>query len=243
MTRVWGRLVTLLAAMSTAGVVAPACADNDKSIFVRAALAPSTNRQNGVCQYTADPQQPALLEGTLDLGVRDSYTAILLIGNQLIQRGDPLAVRVESSRIHLNGAVVRVTNPDGSEIHEFTSMATGFADPENNNQPGYGIVAVTAIDTETKNRLQGAVAGGTTKLVVAVIRVFGTTLGGEDIESGDFNLPIRVCNGCLVSFSGDCATPLLDTGSATGLPCSVGQDEATPCQLCYGRPACTPTTP
>ena len=63
-------------------------------------------------------------------------------------------------------------------------------------------------------------------------------------ESGEFQFPITVCNGCLVSFSGaddpatpglDCNLPLSQAGGGGGnsqLPCKVGQDEPVPCQLC-----------
>jgi hypothetical protein len=83
--------------------------------------------------------------------------------------------------------------------------------------------------------------GGQSKLVVANIKIFGKTLGGVDLESGEFQFPVRVCVGCLVDFSSgddpavagrDCNVQI-GTGTATVvLPCAPGQDEATPCQLC-----------
>ena len=67
-----------------------------------------------------------------------------------------------------------------------------------------------------------------------------------DLESGEFQFPIRVCNGCLISFASgdDPATPGLDCnlpltaasgGGAAQLPCAVGRDETTPCQLCLNH--------
>jgi hypothetical protein len=250
MNRIWGRVLTLLATGLLASCLVPACATNDMSVFVRAALAPSPNRQNNLCVYTDDPQQPQLLEGLLDIGVRDSYFAVLLVGNQMIPRGDPLLVRAESSRFHVNGAVVRVTEPgpDGELINEFTAVSSGFADQAQNNAPDYALAGVTVIDAETKNRIAGQLpTAGDTKLVVAHIAVFGRTLGGQDLESGEFQLPIRVCNGCLVSFAGandpaaqtqpNCLAELQDQSA---FPCFPGQDEPTPCQYCLGRPACDP---
>lgn len=251
MNRIWGRARMLMAAGLFAGALAPACAENDQSIFIRGALAPSANRQNGVCTYTADPAQPQLFEGSLDVGVRDNYFAVLLVGNQLSARGSQQAVRAESNRVHINGAVVRVTNPDGSVINEFTSLSTGFADAQGNDQPAYGAIGVVAIDAKTKDALAGQLTARTqTKLVLANISVFGKTLGGVDVESGEYQLPIRVCNGCLVTFTDsndaaaavqpNCLKPLGTAG--TNLPCSAGQDEAVPCQLCQGRPVCDPAT-
>lgn len=251
MNRILGRVLTVVACGALAGALAPACATNDMSIYIRGALAPSANRQNG-CVYTDDPAQPTMFEGSFDLGVRDSYTAVLMVGNQMIQRGDPAAVRAESNRVHLDGAIVRVTNPDGSLIREFTSTGAGFADPQNNNQPDFGPIGVTVIDADTKAALEPLLPNrAATKLVLANIKVFGRSLGGIDMESGEFQFPIRVCKGCLVTFAGandpaapvqpNCLKPL--EGGRDELPCFSGQDELTPCQVCQGRPACDPAVP
>jgi hypothetical protein len=227
------------------GVVAtaftPACAENDQSIYIRHVMAPPTNRQGGTCTYQPDPSQPFLTEGTLDLAVRNNYTATVLVGGQLLARGDPTNARAESNRTHMNGAVVKVTDASGGSIGEFTSLASGFVDPGQATTASYGMVAVTAIDAPTAGKL--AVAVGDSKLVIANIKVFGKTLGGVDVESGEFQFPIRVCNGCLVDFTSgddpatpgrDCNNNLSTTGSQgqTMLPCVAGQDEVTPCQLC-----------
>ncbi|AKU96769.1 hypothetical protein AKJ09_03433 [Labilithrix luteola] len=253
MKRIWGHLVSLLGLALVGSAAFPACATNDQSIFIRGALAPSTNRQNNVCIYTDDPSQAELFEGSVDLGIRDDYFGILLIGNQMTPRADNLNNRAESNRIHIDGAVVQVTNPDGSLIREFTSTATGFADPSSNSAPDYGTIGVTLIDAPTKAALLPLLPNRTaSKMVVAKVKAFGRTLGGLDLESGEFQFPISVCNGCLVDFSTgtDPAQPLpncrkaLDAAAGgTALPCFVGQDERTPCQLCQGRPVCDPATP
>ncbi len=246
MKRNWGRAAVLVAGALVASALAPACASNDQTIFIRAALAPSTNRQNGACLYTSDPQQPVLFQGTLDVGIRDNYFAVLLVGNQLTARADRNNNRAESNRVSLNGAVVRVTNPDGSVINEFTSLATGFADPQSSDQPSYGSIGIVVIDSKTRDQLLAQLNNRLdTKLVLANIRAFGQTLGGVDVESNEYQLPIRVCKGCLVSFanandvnqqpSPNCKKALEDKNST---PCFAGQDEPTPCQLCTGRPVC-----
>lgn len=249
MNRLLGQAFTVgvLAVMATA--FAPACAENDKSIFIRGALAPSQTRQNGACVYTDDPTQAVLFEGVFDLAVRDNYIAVLLAGNQLIPRGDQNSVRAESNRAHINGAVVRVADPNGGVLGEFTSLATGFVETQNNNTPAFTSFSVTAIDAPTKNKIGASLAVGQTRLVTANIKVFGKTLGGVDLESGEYQLPIRVCNGCLISFASgddpatpgvDCSLPLASSssGGTTSLPCFPGQDETTPCQTCLDRPAC-----
>jgi hypothetical protein len=255
MKRIWGRVLSVCATALAVSAVVPACAENDQSIFIRAVLAPSTNRTNGTCVYTDDPQQTQLFEGSLDVGVRDNYFAVVLVGNQMIPRGDPANTRAESNRVHLNGAVVRVTEPDGAVISEFTSLASGMADPQANNNPDYGLMGVSAIDAPTRDRIAAQLPNRfATKLVVVNMKAFGKTVGGVDVESGEYQFTIRACNGCLVSFvNGDdpaqqprpnCKNPLTaGGGGTTQVPCFVGQDEAVPCQLCQGRPACDPAAP
>jgi hypothetical protein len=260
MKRILGRVVVVCASALVIGAVAPACVENDQSLFVRAVLAPSTNRQNGVCSWTDDPQQTALFEGFLDVGARDNYVAVVLVGNQLRDRGDPAATRAEPNRVHLNGAVVRVLEPNGAQIAEFTSLATGFADVGQNNNPDFGLMGVVAIDAPTAAgfRTQLSQADGrpnrtATRQIVVQLKAFGKTLGGVDLESSEFQFPMRICNGCLVSFAGandpaqtpnpNCLAAIgggASGGGSSSLPCHPGQDEPTPCQLCQGRDACDP---
>ena len=251
MNRNWGRALIWMAGALGASAVAPACASNDQSVFIRNVLATPQNRTGGACLSTPDPQQPGLFEGLLDIGVRDNYSAVLLVGNQLSSRGDRTANRTESNRVIMNGAVVKVIDPvTNSTINEFTSTATGFADPLTGDQPNYGLLRIIAIDAETKRRIlaqfpaEFANRGGT-KLLVSNVKAFGQSLGGVDVETNEYQMPIRVCNGCTVSFAGandvnqqpapNCKAALSDQAV---LPCNPGQDEVTPCQLCAGRPVC-----
>lgn len=260
MKRILGHVVTLLVCALGVSAAAPACTDNDQSLFIRNVLAPAQNRQNGSCTYTDDPQQPGLFEGTLDIGVRDNYFGVFLVGNQMIPRGDPLAARAESMRAHINGGIVRVTRTDGTLLREFTSSATGFADPQNNNQADFGVMGLIALDAPTAQILRDVLSAEATNARVNVrtlsiqvlsnIKVFGKTLGGTDLESAEFQFPIRVCIGCLVNFpagvndsSKDPRQNCLGTPTTTGavvqvLPCFSGQDEGVNCKNCNGRPAC-----
>lgn len=262
MKRIWGYVVSLVAAGTVVGAALPACATNDQTIFIRSALAPSTTRVGGSCTYTSDTQQPGLLEPLVDVGLTDSYFAVFLIGNQLITRGDPQNNRAESNRAHINGGVVRVTEPDGRLIREFTSLAAGFNDPSNNNTPGYGVSGLTVFDPGTADIVCGRDAPdkpcvalpnrGTSKTVLINVKVFGTTLGGVDVESGEYQMPMQVCNGCLVKFDGydtgvdplkpapdNCNLPAEKTAGTDG-PCRVGQDVPISCRTCQGLPICDP---
>jgi hypothetical protein len=255
MKRILGHVVSLLVVGLAVSAALPACATNDQTIFIRNALAPAITRTNGICTYTNDPAQPALFQATVDLGVTDSYFAILLVGNQLIPRSDPQNNRAESNRVHINGAIVRVTETDGTLIREFTSLATGFADPGNNNAAEFGTIGVTGIDAPTKDILLPTLPNRqVSRTVLMNFKAFGTSLGGEDVESGEYQLPARVCNGCLVDFSTgnddlnmvqpNCLKRATTTAGTMMNPCIVGQDEAVHCELCVAtRKACNPLTP
>lgn len=245
MKRVLGQALTVVTAGVLATAFTPACAENDQSIFIQSALAPSTNRQGGRCSYTNDPTQPYLFEGVVDVAIRDNYLTVLLVGNQMIGRGDGANTRAESNRAHINGAVVRVTDPNGGLIGEFTSLASGFVDPQINNLPSFGAISVTAIDAPTLARIAEGMALGDSKLVAANIKAYGKSVGGVDLESGEFQFPIRVCAGCLITTAGrdpavpGCVALQEASGGSNELPCVPGQDEGTPCWLCSAdRPAC-----
>ena len=259
MKRIWGYSVSLLVAGTVVGAALPACATNDQTIFIRSVLAPSAARVNGLCSYTGDIAQAALPEAFLDVGLADSYFGVLLVGSQLLGRGDPQNNRAESNRAHINGGVIRVTEPNGKGIKEFTSVAAGFTDPQGSNAPDYASVGMVLIDgptseafrAELKNRKQ-------LKQVLVFVKVFGRTLGGVDVESGEFQLPMQVCNGCLVAFDGydpgidplkpkptNCDTPPEKTTGTDG-PCRPGQDAALSCTRCRGQripDVCDPNVP
>ncbi len=257
MKRIWGHAISLFVAGLAASAVVPACADNNQTVFIRGFLAPSANRQNSICLYTDDPQQPQLFNSRMDVGITDSYFAVILFGNQMNPRGDPQNNRAESNRIQIFGGVVRVENPDGSLINEFTSASVGFADPQNNNSPDYGVTGMVVIDAPTKNIIAAGLPNrGVSKTVIINIKLFGKSLGGEDVETGEFKQPMQVCNGCLVDFSSgneetskiqpNCLKPLAagGAGGGGGTPCFGGQDELTPCQTCIrSRKVCDPATP
>lgn len=247
MKRLLGKTFSLVVLAGLATVFAPACAENDQSIFIRTVLAPSINRQNGECIYTGDVTQRFQSEGLIDVAIRDTYTPTMLVGSQLFSRGDQPGGRSESNRTQLNGAVVRVTDPNGGQIGEFTSLASAFIDPQLNNIPTYSPFTVTLLDAKTTASIAQRVTPGNSTLVIANVKAFGRTLGGVDLESGEFQFPIRLCRGCLISFETgddpatpgvDCNLPLTDQGAGSVLPCRAGQDEVTPCQVCRELDAC-----
>jgi hypothetical protein len=256
MKRIWSHLASVFVAGAAVSAVVPACAENDQTLFIRAALAPATTRTGGLCVYTDDPAQPFMSSATLDIGLTDSYFAFLMVANQLIPRGDPQNNRAESNRVHLNGAVVKINDANGGSVREFTSFASSFLDPQNNNTPDFSPIGLTIFDAPTRDIIAGELpTRAQRKTLLITIKVFGITTGGKDVESGDFTLPMEVCNGCLVSFvdandpadlvQPNCKKPLAATSGTQSLgPCHIGQDIPLPCQSCIGlNPRCDPAQP
>lgn len=232
--------------VGVAGVVMSACADNESSIFIRGVLVPEGND----CGYTADPGSAQRLLGVMDLAFTREYWAGLLIGNQVVERGSSDLLRTESSRFVAEGAEVEIETTGGDLIQSFTVPVTGFADPGSQSEPGWGVALAVLIDSGTGNGLAGTFVEGQRSdvvgRVVAVVKVFGKTLGGQEIESGEFRYPISVCYGCSVSFPPEAADPgqglpnclaTSEGGSTVDVPCLIGQDEALDCRVCHAMGA------
>lgn len=235
------RGLTVSMVVGAIGVGASACADNESSIFIRQVLVPSSSD----CSYTADPGSTARLEGVMDLAFTRQYTAGLLIGNQLVERGSSDLLRAETSRFRAEGAEVEIETTAGDLLQSFTVPVSGFADPGSGTSPGWGVVSAVLIDSETGAGLASGFTQGERSSVVGrvvvVARVFGRTIGGQEIESGEFRFPISVCYGCLVSFPPEATDPLqtrpncANTGegaSNVDAPCAMGQDDPVDCRLC-----------
>jgi len=179
----------------------------------------------------------------MDRLLASDYTAALIVGNQLTQRGDRERLRTETSKVVLKGAEVHLENSQGAElVPAFSAIGTGFVNASEGVDAAPAVMFATLIPASIAKTLPI----GT---VVSKVRVFGTTLGGEDVESAELLFPIDVCEGCLVSFPAS-ARDLTADGSAyqcllsaddsmtastdDALPCQLGIDIPTPCTSCSG---------
>lgn len=230
------RIIAIAFATGTGACLVPGCAPNDSALFIRGVLAQVAPQ----CTVTADPAALMLGSGTLDLEFTNTYVAALLVGNQLVRRGSKDLLRTETSRVRLEGAVVTVSTAGGATIRSFSTLGTGFVDPGNGTDPGYGVMFATLIPPQT---------GNVGEVVNVTVRVYGKTLGGEDIESGDISYPIYICRGCLIDYPRDAADPTASTylcnasGDATvNKPCRLGQDDRIDCRLCSNHRMCVDPT-
>ncbi len=231
-----------LLAIGAAGLSAmalPSCATNDSMIYFVGVAA----RQQGACTVKADLTAPILAKGTLDRLFATEYVAALIVGNQLMQRGSRERVRTETSQVSLKGAEIKLENSQGKElVPAFSSIGTGFVDASDGQTAAPSAMFATIIPNSVMSKL-------TPGTVVSKVRVFGTTLGGEDVESGELLFPIEVCDGCLVSFPADARDPAADSmtyqckltsadtaaaPAAALAPCDLGIDLPVPCTVCSG---------
>jgi hypothetical protein len=243
MRRLNGKITAGLVLASCVCGASSGCAENESTLFIVGVKAPESD-----CTYSTSVTGSFLARGWYDLGFNSSYQGTILLGNQMASRGDKDRSRTETSRIVLEGAEITLLLPDGSQLRDtFSTPGAGFVDVSTGADPGYGILSVVLIpslagaDQATQDQAAAVLKAG---YVIAEIRAFGKTLGGQAVESSRFRFPIEVCDGCLVTFSGEgvsgnpkdgfsCSASAASTTTGSGA-CVWGQDVTVPCQSCAG---------
>jgi hypothetical protein len=250
MKRIWGFVFGGVVVASVGGLSLSACAHDDSTIYVQSVLAPPLVAPGTAeCLYTADPTQAALSSGKLDIALRNTYDAAFLLANQIVARGDPTAPQTETSIVNIKGAVVRITDSNGMVLNSYTRTATAVIAPAQGSTPGYAALApLTIIDQGTVAGL-GNLAFGDVRRLVVFTKFYGDTLGGQYVESDDFQFPVDVCNQCLISFSVsdidmncenlNCLGNAGATTQSPTVPCDL-EDFLVDCQACLDSPVCNP---
>jgi hypothetical protein len=258
MKRVWAHVLAGVSLLAGAGIVMPACVHNDSSLFVQDVLQSQFVTAGQTCDFTTDPTQPAIPSGILDVALRDTYNPWFLLGNQLVSQSNSQQLQTETSIITVQGAVVKITDSAGNQLNTFTVLGTTTVYPATGTTPGYAPISVTTIDAPTAVAATAGLAKGATVRLVTYTQFFGNTLGGEAVQSDDFEFPVDLCSGCLVLFSAADDNPSMafpqpncnlasaaaasGTGTTSSLPspCTLGQDLMTDCSQCLGNAACNP---
>jgi hypothetical protein len=263
MKRFWGHVFVAVVSLAGIGVIDSACAHNDESIFIRGVMAPPSVGVGTQCVYTADPTLPELGSGVLDVALRSSYNATILVGNQLLPQANPDQARTESNRVVLQDAVVTVTTAGdvssggstisgGTQLLSYTDIISGFVDPSLGATPSYGLVTVNILAFDRVMTALPVPTNGGTITLVSHVKIQGQTLGRTNVETNEFDFPIDVCSGCLVSFPAGSENPVLPLPNCQGSlmssggngtivqPCALGQDQTVDCRLCQGNAACDP---
>lgn len=231
----FSKTITAGALLAGATLSTVGCAENESSLFVIGVYALSRT------QCVADPSASAVLlpAGTLDRTLANGYNAALLVGSHLTERGSRENLRTETSRLSIEGAHITLFSTEGNEIQLPDVAATGLVNPATGTDPGRATVFAQLIRPGDLDVL------GPAGQAVVRIRIFGTTLGGQEIESGDYDFPIQVCDGCLISYPSEAFDPTAPMGTylcnfaadaeatdTTVEICNLGQDDVVPCTLC-----------
>src|SRR5262245_8621497 len=138
MKQVLGRWLLLAGTAGAATLGASGCAEDQSMLFVRQAQARVPSGTSG-CTADNSPSSLVITEGTLDLAFRTEYTAALLVGNQLVPRGNSSQLRTETSRVQIEGAEVRLEDGDKVAWGPYTVPGSGFVDPATGSAPSFGL--------------------------------------------------------------------------------------------------------
>jgi hypothetical protein len=255
MKRVWGHVLAGITLLGVGSAAVFACVHNNSSIFIQNVLAPQQVSPGQGCLYTNSTTQPFIWVGTfdIDLSQTGSYSPTYLVGNQLVSEANSSQLMTETSTVNIQGAIVRLTDSQGHSVGTgtFTSLTSGTIYPANGGVPSYTAIMVPdVIDSNTVNAIKSGTAMGGYVRVITYVKIFGNTLGGRYVESGEFEFPVNVCAGCLVNFTSQDNNPCFAQPNCLGnpgagsssaqqtVPCAPGQDIPMDCAQCQYRPVC-----
>jgi hypothetical protein len=248
--RVGGHLLAVAALAAGGAMVMPGCAHDDSTLFVQTVLAPQLVSAGQTCVFTSSPAQTSLSSGILDVGLRTEYDPTYLVGNQMVSQSNSQQLQTETSIITIQGAVVIITDAAGTQLATFTRLSSATVYPASGTTPGYAPISITTVDEATAVTATAGLESGATVRLVTYVQFFGKTLGGTSVQSDNFEFPVDLCVGCLVTFSATDNNPLLaqpncagtgasgSTTSSLPAPCVVGQDYQVDCSQCQGAAVC-----
>jgi hypothetical protein len=255
MNRVWRHVLAAAVLLGGGGVAVSACVHDDSTLFIRNVLEQQLVSNGQQCLYTSDPTQTFISSGILDIDFRDTYDAVYLVGNQTVPVGNPATPNTETSRITIQGGIVRITDSSGNQLKTYTRYTSATIDPLTGTDPSYSPVFLTILDHDTVESFRGTLSAASRPSVrlVTYVRVYGYTLGGDYVESDEFEFPVDLCQGCLIRFAPqdisdefpapNCANALGAAATSLPIPCNPGQDDTIDCSQCQGIADCDPNVP
>lgn len=173
--------LSFLSLCSLGALAAGGCADNRTSLFIAGVR---YFEPGGDCETDNSLGGNQLLSGSYDPLTGLPYYAWIIVANGLQPLGDNDTLRPETSRIQLQGAEISVRTVTGSAAApSFTINFSATISPDESEDPGVAVLPVPI--------LQPSLNLGPGDYQVG-ITVFGETLGGTDVESGEFDFPVTV---------------------------------------------------
>ena len=235
MNRVWGHVFAGMASVALGVLAAPSCAHDDSTIFVLDVLQQQLVTPGAPCTYTSDPTQAFVSSGVLDLALRGQYDAEYLVGNELLSQANSAVEKTETSYVTIQGAVVRILRATGAQVNSYTRLAGATIAPASGATPSFAPVSVTTIDLMTAEVIAPSTADGTIVRLVTFVKFFGQTLGGQSVESDEFEFPVDVCTGCLILGNpAGCGA----AANTTSVACQLGEDDLVNICECQAYPYC-----
>jgi hypothetical protein len=172
---------------------------------------------------------------------------------------------VEPNNFQVRGADIVLRDSAGNEITKYgvTPDSDQVIQPGLGGIASFGAVSMPLIPAQviTTDPVKTMIANAGPDMALTFevgIRIYGTTLGGENITATEYAYHVSTCYGCSVSFSkevsaltGTDGTTLLPTDNCFGKDqnagalssdfCYLGEDRqgAVLCGDCKGNPACT----
>jgi hypothetical protein len=219
-----------------------ACEDNRTSLFIRGVIPAEVDTTTGGCSIDG-ASDTLLTGGIVDVGLTTGYTLDLSVANQLLARANRSSTTAEVNRVTLNRAEIRISSSTAVRRSRFSSIVSGIVDPSaDGSTPGLGFVSVNVVEPDLATELFEQLGGtpGQTAELVAYVKLFGETLGGNDIETDFFQYPFTACVGCLVFFPVADGVPDCSATDTAPTTCRIGQNASVPCSRCQANPLCQP---
>ncbi len=173
--------LSLLSLCSVGALAAGGCADNRTTLFISGVrgFVPGD-----ACEVELSLGGTQLLSGTFDPLPGFPYYAWLIVANGMQPLGENDTLRPETSRIQLQGAEISISEVSGAAAAPaFTVNFAATISPDPSEDPGVAVLPVPIVPASL-----GLDPGGYQVSIV----VFGETLGGTNVESGEFQFPVTV---------------------------------------------------
>lgn len=140
--------------LAVAAIALSACAPNYASVEISHLIVPQPNPQTpGVCSASSDPNAPKVLSSVLDLALRDNYTAIALVQNNMfrnrsvdLNRPDTRSVFAQYVDVELTtSAGQALTLPNGAPALYRINVRGDLIATAPGGLPGFGVLEIPVI--------------------------------------------------------------------------------------------------
>ncbi len=173
--------LSLLSLCSLGALATGGCADNRTTLFIAGVR---YFEPGGDCEADESLGGNQLLSGSYDPLSGFPYYAWVIVANGLQPLGDNDTLRPETSRIQLQGAEISVRTVTGAAAAPaFTINFSATISPDDSEDPGVAVLPIPILQPSLSLNPGDYQVG---------ITVFGETLGGTDVESGEFDFPVTV---------------------------------------------------